>query len=208
MLLLGLGECTGVLKGVHAAARFAGAAARQAASRPRGPVVDAVRPAERAGSRRWGSRIKAREKSIEDRLLRAATLERLVCTAAGSEGETRTALRNFVSKTDEEGAVSLLKRPIIPMRWRMTLGCMATTTNSRRSEALSAKATADFARDTAAKPGRRIGSRGHLDERRSRAIHDRGNGTFSGRAALEIRAPSWARSVDFQITLKGSFDAP
>ena len=88
------------------------------------------------------SKIKARDKSLEDQLRRAATSVVLnlgegeysdpgnrrarYFTAAGSAGETMAAVRvavawGIVSKTDGERAVGLLKR-IIPMLWKMTRG--------------------------------------------------------------------------------------
>jgi len=88
------------------------------------------------------SKIKARDKSLEDQLRRAASSIVLnigegqysdpgnrrarYFTAAGSAGETMAAVRvavawGIVSKSDGERAVALLKR-IIPMLWRMTRG--------------------------------------------------------------------------------------
>jgi four helix bundle protein len=88
------------------------------------------------------SKIKARDKSLEDQLRRAASSIVLnigegeysdpgnrrarYFTAAGSAGETMAAVRvavawGIVSKTDGERAVALLRR-IIAMLWKMTRG--------------------------------------------------------------------------------------
>jgi four helix bundle protein len=88
------------------------------------------------------TRIKARDKSLEDQIRRAASSVALnigegeysdpgnrrarYFTAAGSAGETLAAVRvavawGIVSKSDAERAVTLLKR-IIPMLWKLTRG--------------------------------------------------------------------------------------
>ncbi len=88
------------------------------------------------------ARIKARDKSLEDQLRRAASSVALnigegeysdpgnrrarYFTAAGSAGETLAAVRvavacGIVSRSDAERAVMLLKR-IIPMLWKLTRG--------------------------------------------------------------------------------------
>jgi four helix bundle protein len=88
------------------------------------------------------SRIKARDKALEDQIRRAASSVALnigegeysdpgnrrarYFTAAGSAGETLAAVRvavawGIVSGADAERAVALLKR-IIPMLWKLTRG--------------------------------------------------------------------------------------
>lgn len=88
------------------------------------------------------SKIKARDKSLEDQLRRAASSIVLnigegeysdpgnrrarYFTAAGSAGETMAAVRvavawGILSRSEGERAVALLKR-IIPMLWKMTRG--------------------------------------------------------------------------------------
>jgi four helix bundle protein len=88
------------------------------------------------------SRIKARDKSLEDQIRRAASSGALnigegeysdpgnrrarYFTAAGSAGETLAAVRvavawGIVGAGDAERAVALLKR-IIPMLWKLTRG--------------------------------------------------------------------------------------
>jgi four helix bundle protein len=87
-------------------------------------------------------RIKARDKSLEDQIRRAASSIALnigegeysdpgnrrarYFTAAGSAGETMAALRvaigwGVVSRSEGERAVALLKR-ILPMLWKLTRG--------------------------------------------------------------------------------------
>jgi four helix bundle protein len=154
-----------VLAGVQAAAGFAGAredagSLDPGCARQSWELVEACIGAGREGApvmalivadlsielietlRPLMPRIKARDKSLEDQIRRAASSIALnigegeysdpgnrrarYFTAAGSAGETMAALRvaigwGVVSRSEGERAVALLKR-IIPMLWKLTRG--------------------------------------------------------------------------------------